>query len=121
MTSAPHRESGFAIVEAVAAAGLLATALVALAHVLAVATTASAGARDVTLATFSASQKIEQLRADPYPEIAVVGEDRVDDRFVRHWRVRPVTGIAAVAMVVEVTPLGRPGGRVRLETIRARP
>lgn len=103
------------------AATLLATALVALAHVLAVATTASAGAREVTLATFSAVQKLEQLRAEPYPETAVLGEDRVDDRFVRQWRVTPLIDVNAVAMVVEVTPLALTRGKVRLETIRARP
>jgi type II secretory pathway pseudopilin PulG len=64
---APHVErqqssAGFSLVETMFATGLLATALVAVAQLLAIGTQTNATARDGTLATILAQQKMEQLR-----------------------------------------------------------
>jgi type II secretory pathway pseudopilin PulG len=58
----PH-PPGFSLIEVIVATGLLATALVSIAQLLTVATRANAAARDVTVATVLASQKLEQLRS----------------------------------------------------------
>ena len=54
---------GFSLIEVVVAMSLLATALASVAQLLAVASRANATARDVTLASVLAQQKLEQLRA----------------------------------------------------------
>ena len=59
-------EAGFSIVEVLVATGLLATALVALAQLFAIATSTNAAARTSTLTMMLAEQKIEQLRALQY-------------------------------------------------------
>ena len=115
-----HRsERGFTIAEVVAAAAILATALVALAQVIAVATTAVNRARDVTRSTFAAAQKLEELRAARFA--LADATDLVDGRYVHRWTVRPLVEGAGVVIAVEVTPLSRSIPPVRLETIRAWP
>jgi len=64
--SARRAEAGFSIVEVMVATGLLASALVALAQLFAIATTTNASARSSTLTMMLAEQKIEQLRALQY-------------------------------------------------------
>lgn len=59
-------EAGFSIVEVLVATGLLATALVALAQLFAIATATNQAARNSTLTMMMAEQKIEQLRALQY-------------------------------------------------------
>jgi type II secretory pathway pseudopilin PulG len=59
-------EAGFSIVEVLVATGLLASALVALAQLFAIATMANAAARSSTITMMLAEQKIEQLRALQY-------------------------------------------------------
>jgi type II secretory pathway pseudopilin PulG len=59
-------EAGFSIVEVLVATGLLASALVALAQLFAIATTTNANARSSTITMILAEQKIEQLRGLQY-------------------------------------------------------
>ena len=59
-------EAGFSIIEVLVATGLLATALVALAQLFAIATATNQAARNSTLTMMLAEQKIEQLRALQY-------------------------------------------------------
>lgn len=59
-------EAGFSIIEVLVATGLLASALVALAQLFAIATSTNAAARTSTLTMMLAEQKIEQLRALQY-------------------------------------------------------
>lgn len=59
-------EAGFSIIEVIVATGILASALVALAQLFAIATTANASARSSTITMMLAEQKIEQLRALQY-------------------------------------------------------
>jgi type II secretory pathway pseudopilin PulG len=63
---ARRAEAGFSIVEVIVATGLLASALVALAQLFAIATSANAAARNSTITMMLAEQKIEQLRALQY-------------------------------------------------------
>ena len=65
-THSRRAEAGFSIVEVMVATGLLASALVALAQLFAIATTTNASARTSTLTMVLAEQKIEQLRALQY-------------------------------------------------------
>jgi Tfp pilus assembly protein PilV len=116
-----HREGGFTIIETVVAASVLATALVALAQVAAVAVLAAARARDTTRATLAAAQKLEELRAGPYDAAPVDATDIVDERFLRRWTITPQPPRSVVAMAVEVSTAGRQIAPVTLETIRARP
>ena len=68
--SAPRRsrrpEAGFSIIEVLVATGLLATALVSLAQVFAIAQATNGAARNSTLTMVLAEQKLEQLRALQY-------------------------------------------------------
>jgi type II secretory pathway pseudopilin PulG len=64
--SSRKSEAGFSLAEVLVATSLLATALVALAQLFAIATTANAAARNSTLTMMLAEQKIEQLRALQY-------------------------------------------------------
>lgn len=59
-------EAGFSIIEVLVATGLLATALIALAQLFAIATATNQAARNSTLTMMLAEQKIEQLRALQY-------------------------------------------------------
>ena len=54
---------GFSLIEVMVATGLLTTALVALAQLLAMSVTANTAAKNTTFATVLAEQKLEQLRA----------------------------------------------------------
>ncbi|MGH9348162.1 MAG: hypothetical protein ACRD26_12965 [Vicinamibacterales bacterium] len=102
---------GFSLVEAVVAAGLLATGLLALAHVMAAAAAAGVAARHVTHATVLAEQKIEELRAtrdlagstDAIGErgIVVSGDSRSGTIYRRTWTVQPVPA-APNAFVLQV-------------------
>jgi type II secretory pathway pseudopilin PulG len=56
-------ETGFSLAEVAVATGILATALVALAQLFAIAVNSNTSARNMTFATVLAEQKIEQLRA----------------------------------------------------------
>lgn len=114
-------EGGFTIVETVVAAAVLATALVGLAQVIVVATTAVVRARDTTRATLAAAQKLEELRANAYAEVPVDATDVVDRRFLRRWTISPLPPGSTIVIAVDVTPLARTVRPIRLETIRARP
>lgn len=59
-------EAGFSIIEVLVATGLLATALVSLAQLFAIAQASNGAARNSTLTMVLAEQKLEQLRALQY-------------------------------------------------------
>ena len=56
-------EGGFSLVEVLLASGILATALITLAQLFAIATTSNVSAKSTTFATVLAEQKMEELRA----------------------------------------------------------
>ena len=90
--------------EVLIAIGLLATAIASLAHLFAVATRANLDAGDTTWATVLAAQKIEELRAEPFPEPFTgqfvdyldaggirLGDPGADGRaYTRRWWIEPL-------------------------------
>ena len=67
---------GFSLVEVLVATGLLITSVMSLAQLFVLATRANAAAGEMTEATLLAAQKIEELRAAPFP--SVLGSQSVD-------------------------------------------
>lgn len=118
---------GFSLVEVLVAMGLLVTAVVSLVQLFALATRANAVAGEMTEATVLAAQKIEELRAAPFP--GVLGRQSVDyldsrgDRlgaaagrraYVRRWwieshRVDAAATTVAITVVVSRYQLGGRG------------
>ena len=62
-----NHERGISLVEALIATGVLVTGIVALLQLFVVATRANVEARAATYATVLALQKMEELRASPFP------------------------------------------------------
>lgn len=58
-----NNDAGFSLVEVLLASGILATALIALGQLFAVATTSNTSARSTTFASVLAEQKMEELRS----------------------------------------------------------
>ena len=144
----PITASGFSLVEVLIATGLLATAIASLAHLFALATHANLAAGEVTWATVLAAQKIEELRAEPFPEQPVDQSieyldsrgDRLDATasagrraYTRRWWIEPLPSASddTVAITVGVSRYrrgddGTPGaggrlrGVARVVTLRTR-
>lgn len=139
--------AGTSLVEAMIAIGLLAGAVVLLASLAALAVQTNARARERTLATLIAVQKIESLAAEPDPAVSppdtlaadtpgfvdfvdAAGQagSRPDGAvFVRRWLVSAVGGSSdLLRLTVEAAPCrrrspgtcGDPDARVRLTTVR---
>jgi Tfp pilus assembly protein PilV len=128
--------SGFSLVEVLIATGLLATAIASLAHLFAVATRANLDAGDTTWATVLAAQKIEELRAEPFPELFVEqsvdyldsGGNRLDDpgstrrAYTRRWSIEPLSSAPdnTIAITVGVSRYRRGDGDTLDSTARRR-
>lgn len=105
---------GFSLVEVLIATGLLATALASLAHLFAIATRANMEAGDTTWATVLAAQKIEELRAGPFPALQQSvdyldpGGNRLDDpgatrrAYTRRWWIEPLSSAPDTMVVITV-------------------
>lgn len=129
-------ERGFSLVEAVVAAGLLAGAVAALAHLLGVSTGITTSSQYLTRAVLSAQQKLERLRAEPVLSDEPLAVEYLDAEggvlcggatacagavFRREWSVQP-SGIAGAAVFVHVSvaPAARAARAVHLVTVRPR-
>ncbi len=139
--------SGFSLVEVLIATGLLITAVASLAQLFAVATRANFDAGATTWATVLAAQRIEELRADPFPERLVDQSveyldsrgDRLDTpastgrrAYTRRWWIAPLPSASdTIAITVVVSRYrrgegslpdsgGRLGSAARLVTLRTR-
>jgi len=139
--------AGTSLVEAIIAVGLLAGAVVLLASLAALAVRTDLHARERTLATLIAVQKIESLAAEPDPAVSpsdtlaadapgfvdfIDAAGRSGQRpdgavFVRRWHIATVGGSSDLLRVtVEAAPCrrrvpgtcGDPDVRVRLTTVR---
>ena len=111
--TAPH---GFSLVEVLIATGLLATVIASLPHLFAVAIRANLDAGDTTWATVLAARKIEELRAEPFPEPFVdrsvdhldSGGHRLDDpgstrwAYTRRWWIEPLSSAPGNTDVITV-------------------
>jgi hypothetical protein len=135
-------------VEVLVATGLLVTAIVSLAQLFTLATRANVAAGDMTWTTVLAAQKIEELRAQPFPERLIDQSiEYLDSRgdkldapasaggraYTRRWWIAPLSPASddTIAITVEVLRyrLGDDGtldsgagmvGAARVVTLRTR-
>jgi prepilin-type N-terminal cleavage/methylation domain-containing protein len=123
---------GFSLIEVLVAAGVLASGLLALAQVMALASRANVAARAATTATILAAQKMAQLRSAPEADAwdgsdvvdrwgrVTIGEDGEGAVFERRWRIQPLAG-SPTALVIEVRvgpAVLASTGAARIETAR---
>ena len=123
-----RNESGFSLVEAIVAIGVLTTAVAGLVQLLVMSVRSNRAGRDATFATVLAQQKAEELRTG---SDAGAAEDFVDSlgnrvtheaaaTHVRQWSVEPSRAYPADLLVVTVvvTPLRSVAGKeTRVVTI----
>jgi prepilin-type N-terminal cleavage/methylation domain-containing protein len=133
-------QRGFSLVETIVAAGLLAVALVSVAQLVGVGVQSGAAARARAQTTLMAEQKMEQIRAMTFAEIAGVsgsmtdyldaaGSTRCasaatpcgDAVYVRRWSATQSAFSNGVLIIeVDVRPVGHGHGSTTLLTARAR-
>lgn len=129
----PPGEDGVSLIEVLIATGVLVTGVAAVLQLFIIATRATVDARDATYATVLALQKIEELRAAPFPEPgeatehlnargAVVVDGTGGALYDRRWTVAPLPAQPAdtVVITVLVSRRGVADRAVRLMTIRTR-
>jgi Tfp pilus assembly protein PilV len=133
------RERGFSLVETLIATSLLAGALTTLAQFVSAGVQSGAAARARMFTALMAEQKLEQLRALPWPAIAVAAAatDYLDGSgiercsaaiapcgeavYVRRWSITPAGFSTGVLIIeVDVRPIGKGHGSTTLVTARAR-
>ncbi|HKY22284.1 MAG TPA: hypothetical protein VJM31_13810 [Vicinamibacterales bacterium] len=128
--------TGFTLVEITIAIGLLTGALVVLAQLAAVSIKVNAEAKYRTLAMIAATQKVEQLRAEPALVDVEAAVEHLNSSgevvcegplacagalYVRRWSVRSVALVPnAVLIQVSAQHAHRHIGEVHLVTIRGR-
>jgi Tfp pilus assembly protein PilV len=113
---------GFSVVEVLIATLLLTMSLASFAQVLVLGIRATTDAHDATHALLLAAQKIEELRASPFPE--PIGEltDSIG-AYDRRWTVESLPADPANTVVMAVTVVRRGAfdrNGVRLVTVRTR-
>ena len=125
-------DGGFTLVEVLVATGVLVAGIAAVLQLFFIATQATLDARDATYAAVLAAQKIEELRASPFPAPGDAVEylnqrgaqvtDRAEALYERHWTVTPLPLQPAdtVVLTVRVWRRGVAGRGVRLMTARTR-
>jgi Tfp pilus assembly protein PilV len=109
---------GFFLLEALIAAAILASALLALAQIIALATSATSAAGRMTDAALLAAQKIEQLRAGSWSELQP-GTDSPAAGFTRTWTVTPLAADPDYIALVEVL-VRMPGGQTRMVALKTK-
>lgn len=132
-------DKGFSLIEAIVAIGLLSVVVVGLAELFATGSQSVLAARSKTTAITIAERKMEELRALPWPLIAVPGgaEEFVDTEgsttcpgmsapcesaaFSCRWSAITAPFSSGVLLIdVRVAPLAPHGGAASLTTARAR-
>ena len=101
---------GFCLAEVLIAAGLLASGLVGVAYVFAVATRAAVDARMTTSAIVLATQKLEMFRSAPFDEEPSGERLEYLDTFVRRTRIEayPWDPVNTLVIHVNVWRYGQP-------------
>ncbi len=127
-----EREGGFSLVEVLVASGILVAGIAAILQLFVIATHATVDARDATYAAVLAAQKIEELRAAPFPAPGDATEylnargvrlpDAARALYERRWTVAPLASQPAetVTVTVRVWRRGAAHRAVRLTTVRTR-
>lgn len=131
-------ERGFSLVESIVAIGVLATALITLAHLMAISVETGALARHLTFTTILAAQKMEQLCAERTLDGAAGEVEYLDshgrvvcDRafacaatvhtYVRRWSIASMSSTPDAVLIQVSVAHRRTGQReVRLMSARAR-
>ena len=115
----PLRDArGFSLLEVLIAAAIMASALLALAQLIAFAARETASAGRMTDAALLAAQKVEQLRAGSWSELQP-GSDSPALGFTRMWSVTPLVTDPDYVAVVEVVVRTR-GGETRTVAVKRR-
>lgn len=130
------RIDGFTLVEVMIATSLLAVGLVSLAQLALVARNSDQSAALLTIASVLAQDKMEELRAEPWPEGASAGcceffdanGGRLGDgpsppdgtQYVRRWSIDLVALMPESARVLAVSVEPRGAAAVRLVGVRSR-
>jgi len=109
---------GFFLLEALIATAILASALLALAQIVALATSATSAAGRMTDAALLAAQKVEQLRAGSWSELQP-GTDSPAAGFTRTWTVTPLAADPDYIALVEVL-VRMPGGQTRMVALKTK-
>lgn len=104
---------GFALLDALFATTLLIVCVLSLAQLFVLAARANEAARQMTMGSILAAQKMEELRFAPR-SAGFEGSDRIDE-FTRQWAITPFGGDPQEGAVLDVRVT--PGG-VRLLTLR---
>ena len=131
-----NRADGFSLIEAIIATSILAIALVSLAQLALLSRASDRAAAFVTMASVLAQDKMEQLRAAPWPEPAgtscceffdvngvLLGDGPtplVGTEYVRRWSIDSLAGVSDAARVIQVWVTPRGAAAVRLMTVRSR-
>jgi prepilin-type N-terminal cleavage/methylation domain-containing protein len=131
-----NRAKGFSLVEVMFATSILAIALVSLAQLALLSRASDRAAASITTATVLAQDKMEQLRAAPWPDGgstacceyfgaggASLGDGPtapVGTEYIRRWSIDPVAGVADSARVLQVWVTPRGTAAVRLLSVRSR-
>jgi Tfp pilus assembly protein PilV len=110
---------GFSLLEALIAAGILASALLSLAQLIAFAIKTTAAAGTMTDAALLAAQKVEQLRAGSWDELQS-GTDSPAAGFTRTWDVTPTGADPDYVALLEVV-VRAPGGQTRMIALKTKP
>lgn len=112
-------ERGFSLVETLIASSLLATALLSLAQLLALASSANTAAGRMTHAALLAVQKVEDLRASSSTALEASGIDLPAAGFTRVWSISALPSDAEHVVVIEVEVRTR-GSATRMVALRTR-
>ena len=118
-------QRGFSLVDVLVASVVFITGVAAILPLAVASVQGTRLARDMSMATWLAWQKIEELT--PFARDTPEREERVDERgrvdptgiYVRRWRVE-ANGADALRLVVAVHHVSAPGLPVSLATIRRR-
>ena len=94
--------SGFTLVEVLIAMTIVTTIAAAIAPLFVVATADVRDARIDTLALFSATQKMEQLRAGP-ATAGETGQEFLPDGLIRRWSAQPAAVDPANTLILSVS------------------
>jgi Tfp pilus assembly protein PilV len=122
-------ERGFSLIEVIIAAGILGTALITVAALLAMSTDALLAARQRTAAAALASARLEELLADADAlRLGVDSSDDVNDAggleprvsgwFRRQWSVRASTSFPDRLVIATVQVTTPAGVRLHLQDVR---
>jgi Tfp pilus assembly protein PilV len=110
---------GFSLLDALIASAILASALLSLAQLIAVAVKTTAAAGRMTDAALLASQKVEELRAGSWSELQS-GADSPAAGFARSWTVTPLAADPDNVALLEIL-VRTAGSQTRMVALKTKP